>query len=198
MARTRFIRRAQAARIPLRGLRRERASRVGQITGEATKLATGERCQTMGSCAYESNVRPWRGDWKKNHSGNSHMASSGCTVWHLTLLFFHFACPGSGHSGLGNISCWRAGVDGKSQTRRMRASEVIASSSCNVSRPPPDAHSHPLPSPPAPPDSHPPHKRGTKHPPFHRVLSCPLPSPSAKAKAKQTGTKQTVNGSLCC
>lgn len=137
------MRGAQAARIPLRGLRREWASRVGQITGEATKLAMGERCQTMGSCAYESNVRPWRGDWKQNHSGNSHMASSGCTVWHLTLLFFHFACPGSRNSG------WRAGVDGKSQTGRMgsTASGVIASSSCNVSRPPPDAHSHPLPLP---------------------------------------------------
>lgn len=77
------------------------------------------------------------------------------------------------------ISCWRAGVDGKRWTGRMgsSASEVIASSSCNVYRATTDIHSHPLPSPPAPLIStHPTKEEQT--PPFQHVLSYPLPSPS--------------------
>lgn len=48
---------------------------------DALFLAAKEGCQTMGSSAYENNVsRLWRGDWKQNHSENSQMASTECTV----------------------------------------------------------------------------------------------------------------------
>lgn len=68
-------------------------------------LAAKENCQDMGSSAYENNVsRLWRGGWKQNHSENSQMASTDCTVLAPSIFVLLFCISKFQPQWLGKIS----------------------------------------------------------------------------------------------
>lgn len=52
---------------------------------------TKKAARNMGSSAYENNVSClWREGWKQNHSANSQMASTDCTVWAPSIFVLLF------------------------------------------------------------------------------------------------------------